>query len=43
MCQFPYSESEKARVDRAYSGILDPLNTLRACQEFLYLLNVCEK
>ncbi|VFH93307.1 pblB [Streptococcus pneumoniae] len=37
------SESEKVRVDRSDSGVSSLLNSLKSCQEFLYLLSACEK
>ena len=35
----PYSEGEKARADRDYSGISSLLNSSKACLGFLYCLN----
>ena len=39
----PYSESEKARVDRDDSGVSSLLNSSKACLKSLYWLSACEK
>ena len=39
----PYSGSEKARADRADSGVSSLLNSSKACQESLYSLSAYEK